>query len=290
MSARPAPAVDRVVGVLELLAAHPDRPLTLSELCRQLGMSKATAHALLAALTNAGFLVRHPRDKTYRLGPGLFAVANAAAGHRPDLVDYAADEMAAVADELGVQCVATAVVGDEIALLRVAGTARPLSVHVQAGQRVPLAPPVGTVFLAWSSEQTIDRWLLRLGPDATPAELAHYRQALGSVRRRGYALSLESDVHLELERAMTNGEHPVDELVDELGHQEYLLTDLHPEGSYHLSLIAAPVFDHEGRVAMALSLFDLPFELDADRVVGFARRLVGAAHTVTVATGGRPPT
>src|SRR5207244_378633 len=48
--ARPAPGADRVVRVLDFLAAHPDEPFTLSELARRLELNKATAHALLVTL------------------------------------------------------------------------------------------------------------------------------------------------------------------------------------------------------------------------------------------------
>jgi DNA-binding IclR family transcriptional regulator len=292
---RSSPAVDRVVAVVELLAAHPERRFSLSELCRRLDLNKATAHALLSSLSERSWLLRHPEDKTFTLGPGLVAVAGAAAARQLELVDYARAEMRALADELDVQCVASAVRGDDIVLLAVAGAARPLSVNVHAGQRVPLTPPLGTVFIAWSPPEEIDRWLRRLGPPgespaAGGAALARYRQAVDVVRRRGYALSLEADARVLLERALSaGGDRPLAEVLDELGRQDYLLLELEPAHSYRLSLMAAPVFGPEGTVVLALSLFDLPAEIDADRVPALAERLVGAANTVTKAIGGRVP-
>ena len=52
--ARSSPSVDRVVSVIELLAEHPDRGFSLTEVCRRLDLNKATAHALLSSLTRPG--------------------------------------------------------------------------------------------------------------------------------------------------------------------------------------------------------------------------------------------
>ena len=76
--ARPAPGADRSVAVLELLADHPDERFTLSEVARRCGLNKATAHALLSALTAHGILLRHPEEKRYSLGPRLIAIGDAA--------------------------------------------------------------------------------------------------------------------------------------------------------------------------------------------------------------------
>lgn len=288
--ARSSPSVDRVVAVVELLAAEPESGLTLSELCRRLDMSKSTAHAVLGALVDAAWLLRHPDDLTYRLGPSLIAVAGAAAARQLELVDYARGEMRRLAEELDVQCVASSVRGNDIVLLAVAGAPRPLSVHVHAGQRVPLVPPLGTVFMAWSTAPEIDRWLRRLGPDAGEDDLARYRAAVDAVRRRGYAISLEADARVLLERALREGgDRPVGEIVAELRTQEYLLLELEAAHAYRLSVIAAPVFGPDGDVALALSLFDLPPELTADEVPDLAARLCDAAATVTKAIGGHPP-
>src|SRR5438552_2432290 len=75
---RRAPAVERSVAVLNLLAAHPSEKLTLSEIARDLGLNKATLHAILSALADAGYLVRDPARKSYGLGPAPIPPGNAA--------------------------------------------------------------------------------------------------------------------------------------------------------------------------------------------------------------------
>src|SRR3981189_2512037 len=70
----------------------------------------------------------------------IFGISTVAAVARQlEVVDCARDEMQDLAKDLGVQCVASVVLGDDIVLLVVVGSARPLSRHVQPGQRIPLA-------------------------------------------------------------------------------------------------------------------------------------------------------
>ena len=96
--ARPSPAVERTTAILDFLAAHPNEPWTLSELARRLDLNKATAHSLLSALTDAGYLVRHPIRKDYALGPALIGVGRAALSQYP-VVDFARPEMRRLADD-----------------------------------------------------------------------------------------------------------------------------------------------------------------------------------------------
>ena len=286
--ARPAPATERTVALLNFLAARPDEAFTLSELCRRLSMNKATAHAMVAALTDAGYLLRHPIERTYSLGPALVAVGNAAAARRFEVVDYARDEMRAVAEQLDVQCVAAAALGDEMVILAASGQAPPLGAAVRVGDRVPLVPPLGTVYMAWSAPAEIDRWLRRLGPQATEEELERYRRTVATARARGYSVALEPEARLRLAHALRDRDE-VDAVVEDLGHEEYNLLELDRTTSYSVSVITAPVFDAEGRVALTLNLVGFRRPLPGAEVPAVGERLRDAGLTVTRTIHGRVP-
>ena len=160
--ARPAPAAARTTEILDFLASHPGRSFSLSELSRRLDINKASAHAICHALCEAGYLVRHPTRKDYSLGPATIAVGQAARSQNPAL-DFARDEMGELAVELDLGCFACGAMGDEIVILDRAGHRRPFGVDVAVGHRVPLVPPLGTVFVAWSPPEEIDEWLRRVG-------------------------------------------------------------------------------------------------------------------------------
>lgn len=278
--ARSAPSIDRTVALLNFLASHPDEAFSLSDLSRRVGIAKPTAHAMLAALTGAGYLLRHPGEKTYALGPALVAVGAAAAARELDLVGYARDEMRRLADELDVEVVASAAVGEEIVMLARAGEPEPFGVRLDVGQRLPLVPPLGTVFVAWSSPEDIDRWLRRVGASATESDLGRYRAAVDAVRRRGYLVGLEA-----AGRERTGGT-PTADLVEELGHQEYVLLELEQAARYRPSHMAAPVFGSDGSVVLALTLIGFRGQLRVERVPEIGERLLDAARTVTKAIGG----
>jgi DNA-binding IclR family transcriptional regulator len=291
--ARPAPSAARTVALLDFLAARPTERFGVSELARRLGTSKATLHALVATLTDAGYLLRHPVDKTYSLGPALVAVGNAAASVQLDVVDHARGEMRRLADELDVLCVASAVIGGEIVILGREGDLGPLAPDVRVGHRLPLVPPLGTVFMAWSPDGEIEAWLQRTGPSASPERIARFRAAVNAVRDRGYSLALEVDARVQIGRALGGRDNEVDasqlaRLVDELGHEEYVLAELEHAASYRLSMIAAPVFGADGSVVLALTLFGFRASLDPVEIRRLAQRLVDATRVVTKSIHGRP--
>jgi DNA-binding IclR family transcriptional regulator len=288
--ARPAPAVDRTVAVLNLLAAHPDTAFSLSEMCRRLEINKATAHAMLTALADSGFLLRNPRDKSYTLGPALIALGSAAAARRLELVEFARAPMQTLASDTGLQCVVSSAMGEEIVFLAVAGEIVPFGPHVRVGQRIPLAPPIGTVFMAWSLPDEVDTWLHRSAdgkPLAAP-DLERFRNGVRAVRRRGYSVGLEPDV-LGVRLGQSLDDHEaVPPLLAELSHTSYLMDDF--GGAPHrIGHLAAPVFGPDERVAMVLTLYGFQKQLSGPDIAALAARLTATTREITFAVRGRHP-
>jgi DNA-binding IclR family transcriptional regulator len=278
--ARRAPAVDRSIAILNFLAAHPGDRFTLSEIARALDLNKATLHAILAALTGAGYLVRDASEKTYGLGPALIALGNSALGTFP-AVTVAVPEMQALSDELELDCVGSAPIGDEIVILARTG-ARPFGINIQPGQRIPLVPPLGTVFVAWSPPEEIDRWLGKMGASLSKANRERYRTAIDAVRDRGYSVGLTPPREPGARRAT------VEESVKGL-RDEYALVELDYSARYRVNHIGAPVFGPRGDVALALFLIGFHDQMPAEQVPRIAERLMAAAGRVTKAIHGREP-
>jgi DNA-binding IclR family transcriptional regulator len=287
--ARPAPAVDRTVAVLNMLAAHPDTAFSLSELCRRLDINKATAHAMLTALADSGFLLRNPRDKSYTLGPALIALGSAAAARRLELVEFARSPMTHLANDTSLQCVVSSAMGEEIVFLAVAGEVIPFGPHVRVGQRVPLAPPIGTVFMAWSLPDEVDTWLHRThGRPLNPDELERYRNGVRAVRRRGYSVGLEPDVlGVRLSQSLDDHE-AVPALISELSHTSYLMDEFGSE-PHRIGHLAAPVFGPDERVAMVVTLYGFTKQLTGSDIDALATRLTATTREITFAVRGRHP-
>jgi DNA-binding IclR family transcriptional regulator len=291
-----APAIDRAFKVLTFLAEHPDEAFTLSELSRRLGYSKATCHAMFASLMNAGVLLRNPGDGRYSLGPALIALGAAVAPESERAIEYARRQMATLTQELGVACVASIRVGDEVIV-----AARLLSLAPHgAGGRIPTAvgtraywmPPVGPLFAAWASTEVAERWCERAG---TPEDRQHYRALLERVRSVGYDVSYVFDVRARLleEVAVARMGHPDDvrRLVRDIVDRTTPAPLATEEGAADMvRTIQAPVFGRSGDVVMMLALSSLPQPMSARAIERYATRLHAATDEITQAIHGQFPT
>ena len=206
--ARPALAADRAIRVIDLLAAHPTERFTLSEIGRRTGINPASAHALLTVLMDGGFVQRHPRHKTYALGPAAVAAGIAALEQLPG-IRQAQREIEDLSRELDLEVVLTSPTEEGILVVGRADHASAYGTALQVGQRLPFAPPLGTVFLAWSDRDRVDRWLARARPPLGPEESAVQLRMLEVVRSRGYAIGLDTTARRGLGAAL-QGEGPPD--------------------------------------------------------------------------------
>jgi DNA-binding IclR family transcriptional regulator len=268
---RQVPAVERALEILELLADRTPELLGLSEIARTLAMNKASCHATLTLLADRNYLIRHA-DKTYSLGPGMLPIANSFL-HDQNALPFLRVEMTKLGRELNLDCVASSVVGSEIVILAHTPSPGSFGINMRVGSRFPLVPPIGTVFLAWASRDRVEHWLASV--QATPAKRARYIDALAVVRERGYSVAIGKAV----------GENPGGASdVD-----DYLLFELRETQRLPVAHIAAPVFDPEGTVRLALTVVAFRDQLTSQEIPVVMKRLTAATTRVTRATWGVTP-
>ncbi|MFA5883937.1 MAG: helix-turn-helix domain-containing protein [Acidimicrobiia bacterium] len=292
---RAALAATRAVEVLDFLAAHPTEAFSLSEIARRLDVNLASTHAVLNALAAAGYLTRHPRHRTFTLGPGVIAAGSAALVAHP-AIDAARDEARVLAEATGLQATVTAVAGDAVVFVASAGRQQPHGVDVRVGQRVPLVPPLGSVYYAWAPPDEVDAWLGRAV--LTRAERDALGAVLVAVRSRGCSIGLDAPARHDLEAAIVHrSDEPTapgvrDEIatsIARLAATEYHVRDLDARRRYDLSLLAAPVFDLEGRVPLAITLVGFAPGLRASEVDALVEQVRGAGIVATKLSRGRVP-
>lgn len=274
--------------MLNFLAAHPAESFTLSDLASRLDINLASTHAILAVLADAGYVSRHPRLRTFNLGPSVVALGTAALDSHP-VIDIARDAARDLARETGLEVAVTAPAGDQIVFLARAGEPSPRGISALVGQHVPLTPPLGSVFVAWGGA---DSWLARSAdPDSLKAVLA-------GVRERGYSVGLEAPGRSGLALALDDlSRHPTDDLlrrtvdaqVTELGTVSYQLVELSSTATYDVSLIAAPIFGPDGHVVLALSLLGFEGRLKGRTVISFGEKVRDAGLIATKRGRGRLP-
>ncbi|WP_407108092.1 IclR family transcriptional regulator [Rhodococcus aetherivorans] len=294
-SARRSPPTDRVVQVLDHLVAHPETRFGLSELARRLGMSKPTCLGILTALTEAGYLMRHPADRTYGLGPALIVAGRAAQrGFAVGPVTHR--HLAALGAEFGATCAASAVVGDRIAVLDVAG-ADPDGAGARVGEVYPFAPPVGLMYVLWDSDERLEQWLAREPTLPVRLDRDRLRDVVDECRTAGYLVESLTAGGRRLHALMAGvAAHDLPselrellgEMVSSLG-ERVLLTGAEPANAEHpVNLLAAPAYDADGRQSVVLTLH-VGATLANREIARRGAALVATAEAVTRELGGRRP-
>jgi DNA-binding IclR family transcriptional regulator len=276
--------------VLSLLSRHPDASFTLSEICQRLDLNVSTAHSLLNALTAAQFLVRQPTTKRYSLGPELVRIGAAAASRQVMLTERARELMGRLAEATGRQCVASTVLGGDMVIIAKAGKPGPFGVTMDIGARLPLRPPFGTVFVAWSGEESIRAWLDETIPDSPPL-MRRCLDALSAVRSQGYSvgMAISDELTEQIWGPSTVTWAATDDATDrqrrhafeQLILNEYLVAELRADQQYAIGNISAPVFGSDGSVVIALAVPYFNEILPGNLIAEHARLLVAAAGQVT---------
>jgi DNA-binding IclR family transcriptional regulator len=297
-SGRASPPTTRVVRILDFLAHHPHERFGVSQLARRLELSKPTCLGIVTTLTDAGYLVRDSRDKTYRLGPSLITLGHTAQ-ESMRVSPATREELRRLSARFATTAALSAVVDDRITLLELVAPPG-VRLAVQVGQSYPFAPPVGLMFVLWDDEAVRD-WLakeptipLRTDNDRLNRVIAECRadgylvERLTPGGQRLYALmaGMSSSLPGEL-RALLG------EMVSDIGERVYLRSETYVVGSgarqrHDISVISAPVYDHHRRQAMVASL-QIGRALTDAEITERAHGLVAAADELTAQLGGVKP-
>ena len=248
-----AKALTKGIALVEMLAGQP-RGLRLADVIRTAGVPKATALRLLDALTGAG-LVRCDDAGRYRLGPQCAVWGSAFIDHL-DLRTEAHDLLAGLAEASG----ETAHLGiaDGIRILYIDKIDSPHSLRMfsRVGATNPMyCTALGKAILAHAEPATVDEVI-----------------AAGLARRTDNTITDAESLRAELARVRRQG-HAVDDVENEEG----------------VRCAGAPVFDHHGRVAAALSVAGPVTRMTRERMTMLAPRLAEAARTLSQRLGHHPP-
>lgn len=248
----PYPGTQAVMRAFALLKLFSDMTPEwhLSDLARAAGLNKTTTFRLLTALESEGMVSRSPRE-TYRLGPEAIVLGGRAL-RANDLRTVARPELEQLVqvtrETASLEIPAD---GDMLILDEVAGGYL-LSTAQFVGTRWPIhATSTGKAVLAYGPaalrENVLQKPLAQLTPK-TITDPAVLRQALAQVCQQGYATAEE-----ELEAGYV--------------------------------AVAAPIYNHEGRVVAALSVDGPALRLTTDRLPEIGRLVQEAAGRVSSQLG-----
>jgi IclR family transcriptional regulator, pca regulon regulatory protein len=198
-------SIERGLAVIAALG-HPGGGLTVAEVARALGVTRASARRTLLTLEQLGYL--RCDDRRFTLTPKLLDVGH---GYRaglalPDVARPHLQQLMEATDEF---CSVSVLDGDETLCVARVAPARIMNVAMPVGTRLPAyATCVGRVLLAALNADELDGYLGRVELRAlTPSTLVtapSLRRELDRVRRQRFAV-----VDQELERGLRSAAAPI---------------------------------------------------------------------------------
>ena len=242
-------AAARALAVLESLSRK--RSVGLEELSRELGLAKPTVYRFLQTLQELGYARRDERDR-WAMTLKTFNVGSRALDHI-DLYSAARPIAEDLAEELGETVHMGVLEGDSAVYVLKIESKYTIRMFSRVGRRIPLyCTAIGKILLAYSS------------PDGR-------RAAMEGVRLVAFTpntITTRSALEAELKRIRTQG----------YGRD----AEEHEEG---IRCLGAPIFDHDGAVAAALSVSWPLFRFEGGKEAEKAAAVAAAADKVSVLLG-----
>lgn len=233
----------RTARVLVALGGH-DAPVGVSQLSRELEISKTAVHRILRSLVASGLATADPATRRYELGPAAIGLGRRAAAHSR-LVNATAPYLAHLGALTGETTTLAARVGHRRVYVDQVESSRHIRIAIGIGETQSLANGAsGLSILAFVSPLDIDLVLSTPLPRFTPRTVvdpAEIRARLETIRQRGWA-------HTSSERVP------------------------------HSSSIAAPVFDAVGAPVGSVSVAYLESRFPDQEAAEVAKLVLAAAQ------------
>jgi DNA-binding IclR family transcriptional regulator len=241
------PALERGLRILECLAES-QHGLTLSQITRAMQLPKSTVHCILLTFERSNYIQRDESSGRYRLGLGLFRLANVAL---PALWirEQAAQVLHSLMERTRLTVHMAALDYEELVLIaRVSppGSAAPAS---WVGKRMDFhCTALGKAVLSCLEESEIERLIRKHGM------LRHNDNTIASLRR----------LLLDLEQSRRRG-YAVDDEEEEIG----------------VRCLGAPILGPDGRVEAAVSVVGTTNSIDSEAAPSLASLVVDAARSIS---------
>lgn len=187
-----APALEAGLQILERFGNGAER-MRLSEIAREIGISRSSAFRLVHTLQTLGYLERDEDTKSYRLGSRVLSLGYAFLASK-DVVEVAAPVLERLRDETDNSAHLGILDGADVVYVARVPSLRTVSTNVRIGSRLPAyATTMGRMLLAHLPEADLKRLygrakLQRFSP-RTPENYEELSAQLAADRTRKYAIS-----------------------------------------------------------------------------------------------------
>ena len=200
-------------------------------------------------------------------------------------VDHARGEMERLAERIGGLCIMTAWAGDALVIAASAGQPRQGGTATLVGQHLPFASPAAAVFGAWLPPAEQAAWTARANSPGGQGP------SLAAVRRRGFSVGMRADAQRalseRLQASARDRRHHAD-IQDLFAALVYDPDELTAASKRDIRLISAPVFDSDGTVKLAITLYEFPRPDGEQGIDRYIDEVAATAAAVTARGGGHP--
>ncbi len=179
-------SASRALQIIELLVEDPSHELGITQIARELGISKSTAHQLVSTLVAHGFVDQCDDSSRYRLGIRMIEAGTVAATHigfGPTLLPILEDLVRKVRETCSIGIIA----GRDVLLVQRVEAESILRVDLKAGTRLPLHNSgIGRAILASLPEPAREQTLAAL--NLTAEEQRDTKAAVNEAAAEGYSV------------------------------------------------------------------------------------------------------
>ncbi len=243
----------KALRVLEAVALSL-QPVTLSDVAKLVDFDKSTTYRMLNTLAEAGYIVRDEPSKRYTLSYKVIALSRnlLAENEITRVCRQVLEELTGITRETTHLNILD---GHQTILIQKVKGAQLVTVDFQIGDRSQLhCTSIGKALLAFQDVRFIEEVIAAGLPQIAPRTItnaADFRKELHRIRSQGYAI----DDH---------------------------------EFSDNMRCIAAPIFEHGGRVRTGISISGPDSRFTYDKLEALKEPLLQAAWTLSERLGGTP--
>ena len=180
-----APALDKGLDILELLAAAPEA-MSMREIAQRIGRSSSEIFRMIQVLEARGYISRDTGD-SLSLTNRLFMLGM----ERPpvkSMLETAFPIMHRLADDILQPCHLVVPSQEQIVVIARVEAPSDLGFVVRVGHRRPLQSSTsGLVLFAFQAERTREAWLSMLAAHNPRSSLTGFARRAATVRKQGYA-------------------------------------------------------------------------------------------------------
>lgn len=243
-------SVDRALAILSILQKA-EEPLGVTEIGAQMGIHKSSAYRTLNTLARRGYVQQDPRTERYALGLKLVELGTTVL-ERLELREVARPHLKRLMEASSEVAHLVILQDGEAVYIEKVEYPGPVKMASRIGAGNPLhCTGVGKALLAFMPEESADVIIARGLKQRTPSTITDpikLREELRHIRSCGYACDLE-------------------------------------ENEPGIRCVAAPIFDHSGRVVAACSISGLAMTMTESKLMDCAKLVCQAGMEISAALG-----